>query len=134
MDGRIPFSHRSDEGCRGKIRVNTNCFFEIQYYHRRWSVLLKSLVKREGSDSLLKIKVKTRQVSNKLVLSDNSVFVYVKDPPQKGKANKAILKVLRKFFKTEITLVSGHTGKEKIVRLHNLLPEQVQEIINVKRI
>ncbi len=96
--------------------------------------MLKPEIKREENDSLLKIKVKTRQTSNKLILEDNLVLIHVKDPPLKGKANKTILKILRKYFKTPITLESGHTSKEKIVRLHNLKPERVQEILNVKRI
>ena len=75
--------------------------------------------------------MKTRQNVNKLIFEDNNIIFLVKDPPLKGKANKTILKALRKFFKTEITLESGHTSKNKIFRLHNILPEQVQEILNV---
>ena len=89
------------------------------------------MIKREENDSLLIIKVKTRQVSNKLILEGSQVIIHVKDPPFKGKANKTVLKILRKYFKTIITLESGHTSKEKVIRLHNLIPERVQEILNV---
>jgi uncharacterized protein (TIGR00251 family) len=92
---------------------------------------LKPVIKREENDSLLIIKVKTRRISNKLILDGNQVIVHVKDPPLKGKANKTILKILRKHFKTTVTLESGHTSKEKVIRLHNIFPEQVQEILNV---
>ncbi len=93
--------------------------------------MLKPVIKRDENDSLLTIKVKTRQISNKLILDGSQVLIHVKDPPLKGKANKTILKILRKYFKTPITLESGHTSKEKVVRLHNLIPERVQEILNV---
>ena len=75
--------------------------------------------------------MKTRQINNKIVFGGTSAVILVKDPPLKGKANKTILKMLRKYFKAEITLESGHTSKEKVVRLRNLIPEQVQEIIEV---
>jgi uncharacterized protein (TIGR00251 family) len=93
--------------------------------------LLKPVIKRDENDSLLTIKVKTRQISNKLILDGSQVLIHVKDPPLKGKANKTILKILSKYFKTILTLESGHTSKEKVVRLHNLIPERVQEILNV---
>lgn len=93
--------------------------------------MLKPVIKSEENDSLLIIKVKTRQISNKLILEGSQVIIHVKDPPLKGKANKTVLKILRKYFKTKITLESGHTSKKKVIRLHNLIPERVQEILNV---
>jgi uncharacterized protein (TIGR00251 family) len=74
--------------------------------------------------------VKTRQSVNKLVFEDNRVIILVKDPPLKGKANKTISKLLRKYFNTENTLESGHTSKNKVFRLHNLNPDKVLEILN----
>ncbi len=94
--------------------------------------MLKSYIKKEGQDALIVVKVKTRQSINKLVFEDNNLIFLVKDPPLKGKANKTILKVLRKYFKTKITLESGHTSKNKVFRLHNLIPEQVQEMLDAK--
>ena len=94
--------------------------------------MLKCQIKKEGHDTLIVIQVRTRQNINKLVFEDNQLIVFVKDPPLKGKANKTILKVLRKYFKTKITLESGHTSKNKVFRLHNLIPEQVQEMLDAK--
>ncbi len=95
--------------------------------------MLKSYIKKEGHDTLIIVQVKTRQGINKLIFEDNRIIFLVKDPPLKGKANKTILKVLRKYFKSQITLESGHTSKNKVFRLHSLIPEQVQEILNTKR-
>jgi len=95
--------------------------------------LLKSHITKEGHDTLIILQVKTRQTINKLVFEDNKVIFLVKDPPIKGKANKTILKALRKHFKTQITLESGHTSKHKVFRLHNLIPEQAQDILDAER-
>jgi len=95
--------------------------------------LLKSYIKKEGNDTIIILQVKTRQSINKLIFEDNRIIFLVKDPPLKGKANKTILKLLRKYFKTSITLESGYTSKNKVFRLHSLIPEQVQEMLNAER-
>ncbi|MHA1513319.1 MAG: DUF167 domain-containing protein [Candidatus Hodarchaeales archaeon] len=94
--------------------------------------MLKSYIKKEGHDTLIVVQVKTRQSINKLVFEDSHLIFLVKDPPLRGKANKTILKVLRKYFKAKITLESGHTSKNKVFRIHNLIPEQVQEVLDAK--
>ena len=41
----------------------------------------------------------------------------VKEPRQKGKANQAVLKLLKKHFGKQARLVSGATSTTKIVEL-----------------
>lgn len=56
----------------------------------------------------------------------NMLIVQTTQKPQDNKANKEILKELKKFFKSEIKIVSGLTSKEKIIKIY--LPEsQVYE-------
>ena len=46
--------------------------------------------------------------------------VWVKEPPVQGRANIAIGKALAKYFKvspSQITLVSGHTSKQKVFEI-----------------
>jgi len=45
--------------------------------------------------------------------------VSVKDPPVKGLANKAIIRVLGGYFKTsQIRIVSGYTNRNKIIEIN----------------
>ena len=47
-------------------------------------------------------------------------IVAVKEPPIKGKANRAILKALAHYFhlsQSQVQIVSGFTSREKIVRI-----------------
>ena len=45
---------------------------------------------------------------------ENHYMVHVKAPPTKGKANKAIIKLLKKRFGSQVFLVSGHTSNRKV--------------------
>ncbi|MBN2335298.1 YggU family protein [Candidatus Bathyarchaeota archaeon] len=45
---------------------------------------------------------------------ENHYMVHVKAPPRKGKANTAIIKLLRKRFGGQVFLVSGHTSSRKV--------------------
>lgn len=56
-------------------------------------------------------------------ISENSFIVWVKEPPKKGLANKAIAKVLSDYFDkspSEVELVSGFSSKQKLFEIHFL--------------
>ncbi|MCX6655061.1 MAG: DUF167 domain-containing protein [Candidatus Bathyarchaeota archaeon] len=44
-------------------------------------------------------------------------IVKVKAPPKKGKANQAVLKLLKKYFGMQVTLISGATSTTKIIEV-----------------
>ena len=46
---------------------------------------------------------------------ESHYIVKVKAPPKKGKANQAVLKLLKKYFGMQVTLVSGATSPIKII-------------------
>jgi len=48
------------------------------------------------------------------VIEKNHLLVHVKAPASKGKANKALIKLLKKHFGRQVYLVSGHTSNRKI--------------------
>lgn len=68
------------------------------------------------------IRVKPRARKNQLEKIDDNVFeARVIAPPEKGKANNAIIKLLAQHFKTaksNITLLSGQTSREKIFEIN----------------
>jgi len=73
----------------------------------------------------LQVKIKTRQDKDLFYVNENHLVLKVTDPPVKGKANKKLLRLLRKRFKTEVSLESGLTSTIKIVRLKEINEEQV---------
>ncbi len=49
-----------------------------------------------------------------------TLHMYVKEAPQKGEANRAIIKALAKRFKTtpqNIKIIHGHTSKLKLIEI-----------------
>jgi hypothetical protein len=71
----------------------------------------------------MKIFVKTKPNSKEgkiEKISENSFIVWIKEPPRKGLANEAVIKVLAKYFDTnlsKIKLISGFRSREKIFEI-----------------
>lgn len=89
----------------------------------------KSWLKSDDGDTLLIVKVRTRQNENQFLINQDYLVVKVKEPPIKGKANKKLLKMFRKKFHTDIILESGQTSSRKVFRLRNLSPKQILGIL-----
>ena len=71
-------------------------------------------------DNSLKIIVKTNASRNEVVGWDDSrkaLRISVKAVPEKGKANREIVKFLGKLLKKRIAIVSGLKSKEKILKI-----------------
>ncbi|MBU1102243.1 DUF167 domain-containing protein [Patescibacteria group bacterium] len=70
----------------------------------------------------VKVKPSSRNVEFKK-LSETNFFVAVKEPPIRGKANRAVVSALADYFKiskAQIKLALGATGKNKIFEIFNL--------------
>ena len=71
----------------------------------------------------MKIFVKTKVNAKEEIIKridETHFIVAVKEPPIKGKANRAILKALANYFhlsKNQVQIVSGFTSREKIIRI-----------------
>lgn len=63
----------------------------------------------------IKIKVKSNQPKNDIIFKDDYYEVFVKERPEKGKANLEIINMFKKKFKKNVRIVSGFTNKEKIL-------------------
>lgn len=67
----------------------------------------------------VKVKPNSKEESIKK-LSETNFEICVKEPPVKGKANAAVIKVLAKRFGVPISSVNiiiGHTSRQKIVEI-----------------
>jgi hypothetical protein len=71
----------------------------------------------------MKIKVLAKPNSNKAEVKkiDNEHYmVSVKEPPVKGEANRAILKLLSQYFEvslSKVRMVHGHTTRNKTIEI-----------------
>ena len=64
---------------------------------------------------MLKIRVKTNQPKNEILEKDRIYLVKIKEKPEKGKANLAIIKLFKKELKKNVRIVSGFKSKEKLI-------------------
>ena len=71
----------------------------------------------------MKIKVLAKPNSNKegiKKIDTNHFMVAVKEPPVRGEANRAILKLLSKYFGvplSKVRMVHGHTTRNKVIEI-----------------
>ncbi|MFC1754175.1 DUF167 domain-containing protein [Thermoproteota archaeon] len=66
----------------------------------------------------INIKVFSKAKKDMVKETKNGLKVYVTSPPEKGRANVAVINVLSKYLnvkKYHITIVSGQHSKEKVI-------------------
>lgn len=69
--------------------------------------------------TVMKLKVSTGKTNVQLKLDENEevLLIDIKSNPEKGKANKEIIKELKKLFKSEVKILSGLKNKKKVVEI-----------------
>ena len=65
----------------------------------------------------IRIKVKTNAPKDSVTMKDDLYHIEVRESPEKGKANQAVIKLLSKYFKKPIKMVRGFKNKEKVLRI-----------------
>jgi hypothetical protein len=53
------------------------------------------------------------------IIDGNPLIVRVKEKPVKGKANRAVVKLLSKHFNSRVRIISGAKSKEKWVEIED---------------
>jgi len=87
------------------------------------------LTNSEGG-ATLKIRAKTRADRNAVIeVRGDALLVAVSEPPEKGKANKAILTTLAKRLgvaKRDLSIAAGETQRDKRIRIEGLSARDVR--------
>jgi len=87
-------------------------------------------VKEPQSQTItLSVRVTPRAKRNTVTkMKDGSVKVYVTAPPEDGRANEAVVETIAEWLgvkRRQVTIVSGATGRNKLVRLTGVSQEQI---------
>jgi len=85
---------------------------------------------KDGS-LMMEVYVKTNSKEEKLELDENSFILHITASPVKGKANKAIIHFLSKFFhlsKNQISIISGSKSKSKQILISHVDQDQRSRI------
>ncbi|MHA1972400.1 MAG: DUF167 domain-containing protein [Candidatus Hodarchaeales archaeon] len=86
-------------------------------------------VQADGEDVLITVNIKTNQHFDEIIFERDSILIKVKEPPHKGKANKKILKILKKNFRSELFIERGETSSLKKIRIKNISLSDVMKIL-----
>lgn len=84
-------------------------------------------------ETLLRAKIHTgkKEFSTAFDKEKDLLIVKATEKPEKGKANKEIVKELKKKFKADIKIVSGKLSREKIIKIE-LPKEQILQILETQ--
>lgn len=85
----------------------------------------------------LSVKIQPRASKNEAVrMEDGSLKIRLTAPPVDGAANEALAKFLANAFsvaKSQVEIVSGHTSREKRVRISGVSGEDIEKRLNRER-
>ncbi|MCL5056792.1 MAG: DUF167 domain-containing protein [Actinobacteria bacterium] len=92
---------------------------------------------REDEDGVtFRVKVQPRASKNQLAgVMGGAVKVRLTAPPVDGEANQACLKFFADLFGVSlrsVELVTGHTGRNKTLKVHGLTAGRVTELLKAK--
>ena len=84
----------------------------------------------------LSVRIQPRASKNGIVvMEDGGLKIRLTAPPVDGAANEALVKFLADTFsvaKAQVDILSGHTSKNKIVRIEGIGQEEAQSILNTR--
>jgi hypothetical protein len=82
----------------------------------------------------LSVRIQPRASKNELtIMEDGGIKIRLTAPPVDGAANEALIRFLADTFslsRSQIEIVSGHTSKNKIVRIEGISREDAQRVLN----
>ena len=89
----------------------------------------------DGSDGIvLSVYIQPRSSSNKIAgLHSDALKICITTPPVEGKANKAVIAFLAKFFglpKSSVTIKSGQKSRTKNIKLAGISRSQAEKTLS----
>ena len=84
----------------------------------------------------LSVRIQPRASKNEIIrMEDGGLKIRLTAPPVDGAANEALIRFLADTFsvpKAQIEIVSGHTSKNKIVRIAGVSNADAERLLNLK--
>ena len=86
------------------------------------------------ASTVLSVRIQPRASKNEIVMMENGgLKIRLTAPPVDGAANEALVKFLAdrlSIAKSRVEIVSGHTGREKIIRITGMSDGEVRRLLN----
>jgi len=92
-----------------------------------------SPIRPQGADCLLTVRVSPKASRAALVgLHDNALKIAVSAPPEKGKANAAVIRLLARSLDispSRISLVGSPSSRTKTLRINGISPRELARLL-----
>ncbi|MBK5112518.1 MAG: YggU family protein [Candidatus Heimdallarchaeota archaeon] len=97
-------------------------------------MISRDIISESEGNVILQLQVKPNSKKQEITLDslDRKIAVFVKAPPDKGKANKELLKFIARILEknsTDILIIAGQTSRDKTVLIKNALIQNVERKI-----
>ena len=91
-------------------------------------MVLHPSVEQKENSVIISINAHPNSSKSSIEITDSTIEVYVNEPPDKGKANRAIMKLLSKQMKIQssrMTLIKGLKARKKFILIEDTNIEDV---------
>jgi uncharacterized protein (TIGR00251 family) len=89
------------------------------------------------SSATFSIRIQPRASKNEIIVMEGGGFkIRLTAPPVDGAANEALIRFLADTFsvtRSQIEIVSGHTSKNKIVRIDGVGKEDTERVLKMQK-
>ncbi len=89
------------------------------------------------SSATFSIRIQPRASKNEIIVMDGGGFkIRLTAPPVDGAANEALIRFLADTLsvtRSQIEIVSGHTSKNKIVRIEGIGKEDTERVLKMQK-
>jgi len=94
----------------------------------------RDTISESENNVVLQLKVKPNSKKQEIAVDsiDKKITIFVKAPPDKGKANKELLKFMAKILEkttSDISIVAGQTSRDKTIIVRNDSKQNVERKI-----
>jgi len=88
-----------------------------------------SEIKKIQDKLIIEVKVKPNSPEFKIERKNRSIIIYCKSSPEDNKANREIIKELKKLTNKEVRIVKGLTSKKKSIVIYNIGKGEFEKLI-----
>jgi uncharacterized protein len=93
----------------------------------------KNPSRNEAAPVTFSIRVQPRASKNEIVAMENGgLKIRLTAPPIDGAANEALVRVLAERLsvpKSQIEIIAGHTGRQKLIRIKGVISENAERLL-----
>ena len=92
------------------------------------SLAKASIVQKDGH-VLLKVIVHPNSRVDDVRIEGDGVHIHVRERPHGGRANDAVIKLLKKAYRLRAEILRGHGSREKILLIKGISPEKLVHLL-----